>query len=289
MGVVLMNFENVITKLVTHSVLHTIVAGIAVSIGMLMIFLLFRRKFDTPKKLSKFRSRLIYIGICIFVVILVQVWVEGFSRLFTMLGLVAAGLVISNKETIMNFAGFLIINWRGIFTEGDFIQIQGHIGYVDSIRPLCFKLYETTNLDQQQATGRAIKVPNSLVITTPVMTFSPQNNVVLQQLKFVVSWGADNSKSALEIAEKTINSLIESQYKGDKHYTSAYISKRNKGLGSLVDLTPKVYAVLPQGQFKGLQICVDFYVYADHSNAIENAFWQSMQYELQLAKVSVVV
>lgn len=82
-----------------------------------------------------------------------------------MLGLVAAGLVVTNKESIMNFAGFLIINWRGIFTEDDFIQIQNHIGCVESIQPFYFKLYETTSTNQKQATGRAIKIPNSLVIT----------------------------------------------------------------------------------------------------------------------------
>ncbi|AHB99143.1 mechanosensitive ion channel [Francisella orientalis] len=40
-----------------------------------------------------------------------------------MLRLVAAGLIIVNKETVMNLVGWIIINWRSLFSEGDYIQI----------------------------------------------------------------------------------------------------------------------------------------------------------------------
>ena len=180
-----MILKGIMNNTMMPQIFHTVVSAVVIFIVALFIFLLFKHKFETHKQAAKFRSRLTYVAVCIFAITLIQIWIEGLTHIFTMLGLVAAGLVVSNKETIMNFIGFLIINWRGVFTEGDFIQVQSYMGYVDSIRPLYFKLYETTSLDQQQATGRTLKLPNNLIITTPTITFNPETNVTLRQLRFI--------------------------------------------------------------------------------------------------------
>ena len=48
-------------------------------------------------------------------------------------------------------------------------SIQGQTGYVDSIRLLYIKLYETSGLDSGQSTRKIIKIPNSLIITQPIV------------------------------------------------------------------------------------------------------------------------
>lgn len=87
------------------------VIGVIVTI----IYFLSRGKFDSVRQKSKFKYRLIYIAVFVYLLVLVRIWIEGFTHLFTMLSLVAAGLVVANKESIMNITGWFIINWRGLF------------------------------------------------------------------------------------------------------------------------------------------------------------------------------
>ncbi len=101
--------------------MHTATAFIAICMLTTICYFLFRQRLETDKQRQKLRLRLRYIAACIFIIALCQIWVEGVKHIFTALGLVGAGLMISNKETIMNFVGFLIINQRSMFSEGDFI------------------------------------------------------------------------------------------------------------------------------------------------------------------------
>ncbi|WP_235826851.1 mechanosensitive ion channel [Facilibium subflavum] len=100
---------------------NTFVSAIAIALLAGIVFLLLKRKVTSKKQMRKIRSRVIYVAIVIFLLALIRIWIDGFSHLFTMLSLVAAGLVITNKENIMNFTGWTIINWRGLFSEGDAI------------------------------------------------------------------------------------------------------------------------------------------------------------------------
>ncbi|TNF67242.1 MAG: mechanosensitive ion channel [Gammaproteobacteria bacterium] len=271
-----MNFNKLFDQSILPNLLHSLVAFIIIFILFIFVFWTFRNKCETEKQKSKLRSRLLYVAMCIFVITLIQIWIEGLTHIFTMLGLVAAGLVVSNKETIMNFVGFLIINWRGLFTEGDFVQIQNYTGYVDRIGILYFKLYETSELGQKQTTGKKLKLPNSLVITSPSITFSPDANVMLSQLRFIIDWQADTLK-ILASVESIIQQLLDNDYQSVSSYKDNYIKKRNKTLATLISLKPKIYAKLPYDKGKGLTVCVDYYAYVDDSKLIETKFWQALQ------------
>ncbi|MCD8499627.1 MAG: mechanosensitive ion channel family protein, partial [Gammaproteobacteria bacterium] len=137
---------------------------------------------DTAKHQTIMRKRLVYIMLVLDVLIVTKIWVDGFSHIITVLSLMAAGLVVANKESVMNLIGGLIISWRDLFVEGDFIQIHDFSGYVASIGVMYFKLYETTSIEQKKATGRTIKIPNSFVITFCVVNFSPDSNLCLQKI-----------------------------------------------------------------------------------------------------------
>ena len=56
-----------------------------------------------------------------------------------------SGSGCNQQRDYMNLVGWMIINWRESFAEGDFIQIQNYSGYVSNIGPLYFKIYETVN------------------------------------------------------------------------------------------------------------------------------------------------
>ncbi|MCF6777202.1 mechanosensitive ion channel family protein [Thiotrichales bacterium 19X7-9] len=271
-----MDFNKVVDNSVWPNLFHSLVALIVIVIVFIFIFWTFKNKCETEKQKAKFRSRLMYVAVCIFAITLIQIWIEGLTNIFTMLGLVAAGLVVSNKETIMNFVGFLIINWRGLFTEGDFVQVQNYTGYIDRIGILYFKLYETSELGQKQATGRKIKLPNNLVITSAISTFSPDVNVMLSQLRFIVDWKTDSS-NVLLLVKNSIEEILDDHYQAVNSYKESYIKKRNKKLSPLISLSPKIYAKLPYDKAKGLTICIDYYAYVDDAKVIETKFWQTLQ------------
>ena len=90
----------------------------------LLALILLTSKTEDVKEKKRRRVRLLYVMAIFFIFILAQIWVEGFTQLLAILGLVSAALVITNKEIIMNFSGWLIIIWRGLFTEDDLIEIQ---------------------------------------------------------------------------------------------------------------------------------------------------------------------
>ncbi|MCF6765825.1 mechanosensitive ion channel family protein [Thiotrichales bacterium 19S3-7] len=271
-----MNFNKVVDNSLLPNLLHSLVALIVIAILSIFIYWTFKNKCDSEKQKVKFRSRLMYIAVCIFAISLIQIWIEGLTNIFTMLGLVAAGLVVSNKETIMNFVGFLIINWRGLFTEGDFVQIQNYTGCIDRIGILYFKLYETSELGQRQATGRKIKLPNNLVITSAISTFSPDANVMLSQLRFILDWKTD-SINVLAFVEEIIQNILNDHYQTVNAYKESYVKKRNKKFAALMSLSPKVYAKLSYDKAKGLTICIDYYTYVEDAKAVETKFWQDLQ------------
>lgn len=135
---------NIYNEIIPNLVL-TIIDTLFITLSGIIIFHLLKKRSKSNKDLNKLKSRIIYISIIVFILVFIKIWIGGISHLLTMLSLVAAGLVIVNKETVMNFVGWIIINWRSLFSEGDYVQIQGYHGYITEIKFFYFRMYETIN------------------------------------------------------------------------------------------------------------------------------------------------
>jgi len=254
----------------------SLIGFVLIALFSAVIYLGFRRRMETEKKRLTFRSRVIYLSSLLFLLVLVHIWVEDISHFFTMLSLVAAGLLIVNKENIMNLTGYLIINWRGVFTEGDYIQVQGQTGYVESIRLLYIKLYETSGLDSGQSTGKIIKIPNSLIITQPVVLVPIEHHhLLLHRTTYVSTLGADNMAIA-DTARQLITELLDQTYKNDPTYSRKNLLRKSRVLANLIHLKPKVeFKMLPDKE-KIVLIQVSFYSYLKDITAIEQALLSAL-------------
>ncbi|ASK77619.1 hypothetical protein CF386_00190 [Paraphotobacterium marinum] len=281
-----MTLTKIVTTVTPH-LLHSIAAAAIIFVLSLFIYFLFKRKFEIKKQRRQFKYRITYIGLIVLSIAMAQIWIEGLNDVFTMVALVATGLIVSNKETIMNLVGFLIINWRGIFTEGDFIQIQNFKGYVVTIRPFYFKIYETTSISKAQATGKTIKIPNNLIITAPTKTFNPETNITLSEISYMVDWSSNN-RLALEITTNLINQLTEKYYKTCPHFQNHYLKRKNKELSHLISLKPKVFAKLDHDKDKGLLICINYYVQSRFKEELENEFWCLLQEKVSSEDIQLV-
>ncbi|MFZ9035387.1 MAG: mechanosensitive ion channel domain-containing protein [Francisellaceae bacterium] len=146
---------------------------------LLVLFLLFfiafrifsHYRYDDVKRRKIIRLRFRYVLIIIFLILLIRVWVDGLTNIFTMLSLVAAGLVVTNKESIMNLIGYMVIQWRNVFAEGDYIEIASKSGYVIKTGPFYFSLSE---IDPKKniKLGKVIRVPNGLIINSIIINYS---------------------------------------------------------------------------------------------------------------------
>lgn len=219
--------------------INSLIAGLVIIVSAIALYLLFFKKPEDSRERKRIKYRIIYIAILIFLLVLIRIWIEGFTHLFTMLSLIAAGLVVTNKENIMNISGWLIINWRDVFAEGDFIQIQQYTGYVDTIKLLSFKLFETNALDDPIATGKTIKIPNGLVITNPVTLLTANTNLILNKTDYPIKAGSDPSHLA-EKAQTLLQDILTTHYAGDARFSKDALQRKNRVLAKLIDLKPNV-------------------------------------------------
>lgn len=185
------------------------------------------RNIKERKRSLKLRVLLRYVLVVTFFFSMAKIWVEGFGYLLTFIGFIAAALTITQKEYLMNFVGWLIIMWRDLFAEGDYIEVGRYFGFVKTIGPLYFSLEETSDFGGDK-TGRIIKVPNSLVATNPVFNFSTDKSFMESKVHFIfsVDSSVEKLRELMVVLEKEIDTLLSSLY-------GNWTSKQQKELNHL--------------------------------------------------------
>ncbi len=140
-------------------------------------------------------------------IFLISIWFDGVQGLLTVLSLVAAALTITMKEFIQNFFSWSVIVSRELFSIGDRIKIGNRSGEVIDIGPLYFTLSETdTGKQGSRLTGRIIKVPNSTVITSPVINNTGGLNMAWNEIDLGLSLQSD-----IEQAQSVFKDVIEKE------------------------------------------------------------------------------
>lgn len=257
----------------------TVISLCVVTLCFLLVYYLIakNKKGATKKHQNIVRKRFMYVMLVVDVLILAKIWVVGFTHIIALMSLVAAGLVITNKESIMNLVAGMIINWRDLFVEGDFIQIQTFTGSVASMGFMYFTIYETVSVEQVQATGRTIKIPNNLIITAPLINFSPRRNLSLYKILLSAKEGVSLTEQ-LKSAEETIVKILDDTYLENPCYRLAYVKSHNRHLASLIDLQPTVYLSPPTDKCNDLKINVQFYCFSADYYHIAQQFWLKIHY-----------
>ncbi|MGK5095248.1 mechanosensitive ion channel domain-containing protein [Deltaproteobacteria bacterium TL4] len=166
-----------------------------------------------------------------------RLWIQGLEPVLTFLGLIAAALTVTQKESIMNLVGFIFILWRNLFLSGDRVQIGTYQGDVIGIGFFYFTLMEIGNwVGGDQSTGRIIKVPNSLILTTPITNYTKGFPFIWNEMALEVTFESDWKK-----ARMILQTIAEKQ-------TVATVKKAEGVLKTIEDemikyhyLTPMVY------------------------------------------------
>lgn len=200
----------------------TLVATITILSLLIYVTLVYAIKISTSRQ--KLKTRVMYLSGIAFVIFSAKIWVQGFTHIFYGLSLVSAGLVVSNKETIMNLVGWGIISWRGLFSEGDYIEVAGQSGIVYDVGILYFKLLDANGLYPNRSTGKIIKVPNGFVINNIIKRFSIENHIIEQQVQCLVPL-----EKAMDVvkprAQMAVDAIIQNYM-----YTLPKLSKSKKDM-----------------------------------------------------------
>ncbi len=174
------------------------------------------RNIKEKKKNFKIRVSLRYVLFFCFLFFMAKIWVEGFGYLLTFIGVISAALTITQKEYLMNFIGWLIIMWRSLFTEGDYIEIGKYCGYVKNIGPLYFSLEEASELLWGDKTGRTIKIPNSLVANNPIVNFTLDRAFIEGKSFYTFTFGSslERIQDLIEEIDRETDKLLTQLHAG---------------------------------------------------------------------------
>ncbi len=157
-----------------------------------------------------------WIGVGVFVIAAIFVWVSRVSDFGIFLGIVGAGLALSLQETLLSIVGWLVLIVHRPFGIGDRIEINGKIGDVIGISAIQTSMLEVGNwVRADQSTGRMLIIPNSQIIRHGIFNYSKGFPFVWNEFSIVVTfesdWGAAK-EMMLEKAEVEADK-IESEVK----------------------------------------------------------------------------
>ncbi|MDC0535890.1 mechanosensitive ion channel family protein [Francisellaceae bacterium] len=200
--------SNLIDQKLSLGVINTIILTIIIIFTYFISRQLIKRKVDSHTRARRYILRAFYIIITIYAILFIRIWVDGLSSIFTVLGLVSAGLVISNKENIMNLVGGLIILWRGLFIESNLIKIRNYEGYISKIGPMYFTIYQHYNPETKKYSGQITRIPNGWVITDAVTNYSHSIVIIEDHLNFKIS-SRNEYPILIEGAKKILDQLLK--------------------------------------------------------------------------------
>jgi small-conductance mechanosensitive channel len=195
--------------------LKTFIAIIFLLLVDFVVEYLLVQKVKDRKKSIKFRVSLRWILFACFLFAMAKIWVEGFGYFITYVGIISAALTITQKEYLMNLMGWLIIMWRHLFVEGDYIEIGKHSGYVKHLGPLYFSIEEATDASWGNRTGRVVRIPNSLIANHPILSYPVEESFIEGRALFVFTFDSPIEKLQKLTAaiEKDVDSFLVTLHK----------------------------------------------------------------------------
>ncbi|AXK40277.1 mechanosensitive ion channel domain-containing protein [Crenobacter cavernae] len=131
------------------------------------------------------RNALVLIGI----LGVAGIWAKEIETFAVSVVAFAAALVLATKELIMCLGGAFLRTMSNAFSIGDHIEIGGHRGRVVDIN-----LFSTTIMeigprhDAHFITGRAVSLPNSLLLTQPVISENFMGDIVMHVITLPLSY-----------------------------------------------------------------------------------------------------
>lgn len=201
------------------------------------------------------------------------------------LGFTGAGLILSLKEFLQNFAGWFLIMGSNGFSVGDRIEIDGVKGDVINIGMMRFTLIELDKtLHADQSTNRIIHIPNNLVVIGKIFVVSQKMDFVWDEMNIYLSIGSDWKK-----AEEICNSVLNNESVLHPGLVEEKIKELSKNyMVRIGKTTPIVYTVLEEGKIiLSLRYLTPIREKRNHRSSISRAVLEAFARKKEIKLLSV--
>lgn len=191
--------------------------------GMLLAFVLLERFlrsllvhwFRQPNQRYLFTKIFPSIVYSILTIWILSIVFARYPGVLTSIGIIGAGLAVALQDVVKDIVGWLVIVQRRPFTLGHRIAIGPYTGDVIDISVLRTTLLEVSHpggataaspLDSLERTGKALFVPNSLLLTQPVLNYHTTSDYLKAEMQVTITY-----ESGWQKAEKLLYRLIEEE------------------------------------------------------------------------------
>src|SRR5438552_16654874 len=260
-----------------RSVVHGVLTGLAVILGILLIGLFFdnwlerllgrtsldRRQVETLRTVTS-------VAVQFFAVLFILLVIFGPpSQLGTFLGLAGAGLTVALKDFIVAFIGWLVLMGKNGIRQGDWVEINGVTGEVGEVNMFHNVLLETGNwTDSGHPTGRRVTFTNSFAIEGHSSNFSTSGRWLWDELTLALA-SSQNPYPIVEAIQKTVlEATRESAGQADKEWQHAARSRDMRA----VSAAPAIHVKPVSG---GVEIAVRYITRANERYQLRSKLYQA--------------
>ncbi|MCC5815912.1 MAG: mechanosensitive ion channel [Leptospira sp.] len=170
---------------------------------------------------------------------------SSLSYLPTVMGLAAAGIVISLKEVWLNGVGWTIILGSNGFRVGDRVEVDNIMGDVVNIGLGKFTLVEVCHESgYENSTNRLVHFPNNIVLLQKYYVIPERMNFIWDEFRFAISLDSDWERAeqiCIDIMNKDLILAPEVVEEKIKELSKNYLLRLGKH-------TPIVYTALENGK-----------------------------------------
>lgn len=184
-------------------IIDTLLIIIFVKIVQKVSYFFFSKIFKKNKTRFNFRKKVSFVCNIFLVFIIIIIWEDFLLKFITLFSFVTAAIAYSLRDTIINFFAGIYIRLAKPFQVEDRIMICNHIGDVVNISNLSFEVLEV-NSDTFQSTGSIVHIPNSKVISEPLINYVKVFKYVWNETEVKISIDSD-IKKVKEILYSIVN------------------------------------------------------------------------------------
>lgn len=195
-----------LSESIGNELLYTILIIILISVIKWLFNKFVNDKIVDIKARYRWRKTTTYLSFFIGIILILPMWVKGFTSFVTYLGLSTAGLAIALRDLLASIVGWIFIIWKRPFTIGDRIEIADTAGDVIDIRLFQFTIVEIGKwVEAEQSTGRVVHIPNNKVLLNNVANYTMGFSFVWNEIPVLITFESDWKRAKellLNIAEE---------------------------------------------------------------------------------------
>lgn len=210
---------------------------------------IFRRFTEDEDILTSFKKIFGFVWWFIYVIVILIIFAEGISNLVTLFGLIGLGFSLAFQKPILNIVGWFSIITKGIYKEGDRIEvfpIRGEVIRGDVIEIGLFYttlrgLYKNTETKDY----KIVSFPNEFILMAQIRNYSVESNFITDEVEIDLTLESDYEK-AIELLQNAIDEVMKTNYKRYLRIIKKNITKVEFSIKSIIKSSKKNKNITPE-------------------------------------------